>query len=165
MQRFRLKRDHWKHLRIHLPPEASRNSGLRLRWHSKLSSSHQQWRPNPWIIYPTTLLLISGAGLVAYGKFQPFRHIVLASVRCSRVAGWFCVSNCVDHTERSRFMIQGAAILGAIDYKRTFAQTFESEDDRLMAYSACHKRSAERVLRALLANGGVLKALGKSNLC
>jgi hypothetical protein len=105
MHRFRLKRDHWKHLRIHLPPEAPRNSGLRLRWHSKISSSHQQWRPNPWIIYPTALLLVSGAGLVAYGKFQPFRHIVLASVRCSRVAGWICFPNCVDHTKCSRFKV------------------------------------------------------------
>jgi hypothetical protein len=48
----------------------------------------------------------------------------------------------------------GAAILGAIDYKRAFAQTYDSEDERLAAYSDCHKRSAKRVLTALLANGG-----------
>ncbi len=47
-----------------------------------------------------------------------------------------------------------AAILGAIDYKRTFARTYESEEEKLDAYSQCHLRSANRVLRALLANGG-----------
>ena len=50
--------------------------------------------------------------------------------------------------------IVAAAFLGAIDYKRTFARTYTSEDERLEAYSQCHLRSARRVLRALLANGG-----------
>jgi aarF domain-containing kinase len=49
----------------------------------------------------------------------------------------------------------GAAVLGAIDYKRTFAANYESDKDRLKAYSECHTRSARRVLKALLANGGV----------
>ena len=48
----------------------------------------------------------------------------------------------------------GAALLGAIDYKRTFATQYQSEEERLKAYSECHTRSARRVLRALLANGG-----------
>jgi len=48
----------------------------------------------------------------------------------------------------------GAAVLGAIDYKWTFAQNFDSEDEEQKAYSQCHTRSAQRVLRALLANGG-----------
>ena len=48
----------------------------------------------------------------------------------------------------------GAAILGAIDYKRTFARAYASDEERLEAYSQCHLRSANRVLRALLANGG-----------
>lgn len=47
-----------------------------------------------------------------------------------------------------------AAILGVIDYKRTFAKTYASDEERLEAYSQCHLRSANRVLRALLANGG-----------
>lgn len=50
--------------------------------------------------------------------------------------------------------IKAAAVLGAIDYKRTFARTYASEEERHNAYSQCHLRSAERVLRALLANGG-----------
>ena len=47
-----------------------------------------------------------------------------------------------------------AAVLGVIDYKRTFAGTYASDEGRLEAYSQCHLRSASRVLRALLANGG-----------
>jgi hypothetical protein len=47
-----------------------------------------------------------------------------------------------------------AAVLGAIDYKRTFARTYASEEERFESYSQCHLRSAKRVLRALLANGG-----------
>ena len=45
--------------------------------------------------------------------------------------------------------------MGAIDYKRTFAQKYDSEEDELEAYSKCHTRSAKRVLKALLANGGM----------
>lgn len=47
-----------------------------------------------------------------------------------------------------------AAIFGAIDYKRTFARTYASDEEQFEAYSQCHLRSAKRVLRALLANGG-----------
>ena len=47
-----------------------------------------------------------------------------------------------------------AAILGAIDYKLTFAKSYNSEEEKAEAYSECHTRSARRVLKALLANGG-----------
>lgn len=47
-----------------------------------------------------------------------------------------------------------AAILSAIDYKMTFLKTYESEEESEEATSQCHTRSARRVLRALLANGG-----------
>jgi len=50
--------------------------------------------------------------------------------------------------------ITEAAVFGAIDYKRTFARTYASDEERVEAYSQCHLRSAKRVLRALLANGG-----------
>lgn len=50
--------------------------------------------------------------------------------------------------------ISEAAILGAIDYKVTFAKSYESDEALQDAHSRCHKRSAERVLTALLANGG-----------
>lgn len=66
---------------------------------------------------------------------------MLAVVRCSRVAE--------------------AAVFGVIDYKRTFAKTYASDEERLEAYSQCHLRSANRVLRALLANGGVFIKLGQ----
>ena len=47
-----------------------------------------------------------------------------------------------------------AAVLGAIDYKKTLSKTYVTEADKEQAYSDCHRRSAERVLKALLANGG-----------
>ncbi|RDB16803.1 ABC1 family protein MCP2 [Hypsizygus marmoreus] len=96
---------------------------------------------NPWILYSTPVLLLGGASWVAYEQSQPFRHTVLAFIRCSRVAG--------------------AAVLGTIDYKRTFARKYESDIERLQAYSDCHTRSAKRVLRALLANGGVFIKMGQ----
>lgn len=44
------------------------------------------WRGKPWVIYPTTFFLLSGAGLYAFDNYQPLRHTVLAVARCSRVA-------------------------------------------------------------------------------
>ncbi|KAH9949006.1 ABC1-domain-containing protein [Amylocystis lapponica] len=98
-------------------------------------------RLKPWVLYPTTLLVLCGATVVAYQTNQPFRHTALAIVRCSRVAE--------------------AAVLGAIDYKVTFAKSYDSDNVRLEAYSECHTRSAQRVLRALLANGGIFIKLGQ----
>jgi len=79
--------------------------------------------------------------VVAYDNYQPFRHTVLAVVRCSRIAQ--------------------AAIIGAVDYKKTLGKEYETEDAHNEALSQCHKRSAERVLRALLANGGIFIKLGQ----
>ena len=49
-----------------------------------------------------------------------------------------------------------AAVFGAIDYKKTLGKTYATEAEHDEALSKCHKRSAERVLKALLANGGTL---------
>ncbi|KAH8107866.1 ABC1-domain-containing protein [Cristinia sonorae] len=105
------------------------------------SSSRPSRRVNPWLAWPTTIVLFAGASVVAYENYQPFRHTVLAVVRCSRIAE--------------------AAVFGAVDYKKTLGQTYESEDARNEALSGCHKRSAERVLKALLANGGIFIKLGQ----
>ncbi|KAF9447494.1 atypical/ABC1/ABC1-B protein kinase [Macrolepiota fuliginosa MF-IS2] len=94
----------------------------------------------PWI-YSAAALLVGGAGYIAYQNYQPFRHTCLAAIRCSRVAG--------------------AAIIGAIDYKLTFTRHYDTENQYADAVSQCHKRSAERVLRALLANGGIFIKLGQ----
>ncbi|KAH9963906.1 ABC1-domain-containing protein [Russula dissimulans] len=91
--------------------------------------------------YFTAIAFGAGVGYIAYENYQPFRHTVLAVVRCSRVAE--------------------AAIFGVIDYKRTFARTYASGEEKREAYSQCHLRSADRVLRALLANGGVFIKLGQ----
>ncbi|KAF9460710.1 ABC1 family-domain-containing protein [Collybia nuda] len=102
---------------------------------------HSSRRNHSWTVYLGALLFIGGSSWIAFENFQPYRHSVLATVRCSRVAG--------------------AAILGAIDYKKTFAQSYSSEEERLEAYSECHTRSAKRVLKALLANGGVFIKMGQ----
>ncbi|KAI0344865.1 ABC1-domain-containing protein [Trametopsis cervina] len=86
-------------------------------------------------------LLLTGASYLAYQNHKPFRHATLAVVRCSRIAG--------------------AAITSAADYKWTFARTYQRAEESDLATSECHKRSARRVLRALLANGGIFIKLGQ----
>lgn len=45
---------------------------------------------NGWLyVIPTTVLVVGGAGVLAYNYNQPFRHTALAVVRCSRIAGEF----------------------------------------------------------------------------
>lgn len=116
-------------------------------WHKRLASSDapqtlpKRPRGKSWLRYPATLLALTGVGYYAYENHQPFRHAVLATLRCSQLAR--------------------AAISGAIDYKRTFARTYSSEEDRLEAVSQCHVRSATKVLNALLANGGIYIKLGQ----
>ncbi|KAG6810918.1 hypothetical protein H0H92_009813 [Tricholoma furcatifolium] len=95
----------------------------------------------PWITCPASLLLLAGAGWVAYDNSQDFRHSILAVVRCSRLGV--------------------AAVLGAVDYKTTFARSYPTEGDYAQALSECHTRSAQRVRRALLANGGVFIKIGQ----
>ncbi|KAG2145993.1 ABC1 family-domain-containing protein [Suillus bovinus] len=111
--------------------------------HKRLASSGapQHPRGRSWLWYPATLLALTGVGYYAYENHQPSRHAVLATIRCSRLAR--------------------AAISGAIDYKRTLADTYTSEEDRLEAVSQCHVRSATKVLNALLANGGIYIKLGQ----
>ncbi|KZT26756.1 ABC1-domain-containing protein [Neolentinus lepideus HHB14362 ss-1] len=96
-------------------------------------------RRHPWALYYT--LCLGGLGLIAYETNKPFRHSVLAVVRCSRVAY--------------------AAVRGIVDYKLTFSHNYASEEAQQDAYSMCHSRSAHRVLRALLANGGIFIKLGQ----
>ncbi|KIJ61310.1 hypothetical protein HYDPIDRAFT_137889 [Hydnomerulius pinastri MD-312] len=137
------------HLNLNLKPSSQslQHSSIRIRIKSPTRSfSTPPPRPNSrraksWLLLPTTTLLLGGAGYIAYEHYQPFRHAVLAVARCSRVAE--------------------AALLGAIDYKRTFAREYASEEERMEAYSGCHSRSARRVLKALLANGGVFIKLGQ----
>ncbi|KAI0785656.1 ABC1 family-domain-containing protein [Abortiporus biennis] len=114
-------------------------SKLHFSTNIELKSSTRQ--VNPWIAYPTTFILLAGAGFLAYENSQPFRHTVLAVVRCSRIAE--------------------AAVLGAIDYKKTLSIDYDSEEAKQEAYSECHRRSAKRVLKALLANGGIFIKLGQ----
>ncbi|KAF9531663.1 ABC1 family-domain-containing protein [Crepidotus variabilis] len=110
---------------------------------SKPIRNHRSGFPttSPWIFYPTCALVLGGTGLVAYETSQPFRHTVLAVARCSRVAG--------------------AAFLSAVDYKTTMIKSYKSTNEENQAYSECHTRSANRVLKALLANGGIFIKIGQ----
>ncbi|KZV95129.1 ABC1-domain-containing protein [Exidia glandulosa HHB12029] len=73
----------------------------------------------------------------------------LDAVRHARIAG-----------ERSR-RVASAVIASVIDYKFMFVRTYSSPEDYARALSECHSRSANRVLQALLANGGVFIKLGQ----
>ncbi|EJD02965.1 ABC1-domain-containing protein [Fomitiporia mediterranea MF3/22] len=109
---------------------------------SKANPSPFQRRPrSELLLYSGTLLAVGGGFYVAYKTNESFRHSCLAAVRCSRVAR--------------------AVVLGAIDYKWTFAKSYEDDQAKLQAYSDCHTRSAIRVLGALLANGGIFIKLGQ----
>ncbi|KAI0768419.1 hypothetical protein BC629DRAFT_1536354 [Irpex lacteus] len=69
----------------------------------------------------------------SHPKFQAVSSCLPGSVRCSRIAA--------------------AAILGAIDYKWTFAQSYKSPEES--------ERATSELLKALLANGGVFIKLGQ----
>lgn len=51
------------------------------------ASSSRSRRLSSWLAYPGSFLLLAGVSVVAYENYQPFRHAVLAVVRCSRIAG------------------------------------------------------------------------------
>jgi hypothetical protein len=84
--------------------------------------------------YIAFVLLVSGVGYGAYHR-ETLLHVGCATTRVTRIAI--------------------ATFQGAWDYHNTFKKTYSTKEDQLEAYSQCHTRSAQRVLRALLANGGI----------
>lgn len=138
-----------------------RNLSTPLRnYSSEHSNSPPRNRGRPslknYLTPPATLLLVGAAGYLAYEQYQPFRHTVLAVVRCSRIAG-------ADASYYTIYVILTlhieAAVLSAADYKITLGKAYASEEAGQEATSACHTRSARRVLKALLANGGMRDVL------
>lgn len=85
-------------------------------------------------LYITLALLTGGVGYVAYHR-ETLLHVGCATTRITRIAT--------------------ATFQGAWDYHNTFKKTYSSKEEQLEAYSQCHTRSAQRVLKALLANGGI----------
>ena len=118
-------------------------------------SAYRPAAKRPWFFYPSCVVLLGVAGLVGYHTSQPLRHTVLAVVRCSRVAGESISFK--TRTAASRFV--GAAIFSSIDYQLTMNGTHDSAEHEAHAYSECHTRSAKRVLKALLANGGLISGV------
>lgn len=104
---------------------------LKRTYSSRSAPSSRKFQPAPWI---ASAFLLSGVGLVSYDPPQQFTHTLHAIRRCSRVAE--------------------AVVPSAIDYKQTLGKDYDSEVSRQAALSECHTRSARRVLRAMLANGG-----------
>lgn len=86
-----------------------------------------------------TVVLLGAVGATTIASTSDdtsVKHLALAFVRCERIAR--------------------AVVYDAILYKRTFSKTYASDEERQAAYSRCHKKSAERVLEALKANGGAV---------
>ena len=98
---------------------------------SRSIPNSRKFRRAPWI---ASAFLLSGVGFVSYDSTQQIAHTSHAVRRCSRVAE--------------------AVVPSAIDYKRTLSKDYDSETSRQTAMSECHTRSAKRVLKAMLANGG-----------
>lgn len=88
----------WR-LRIPDIPRISRRN-LRIARH-RISPIDSPPKSKPWVLYPVSVLLLGGASWVAYENVQPFRHTLLASVRCSRVAGEFQKHPASNATDRS----------------------------------------------------------------
>ena len=62
------------------------------RWPFRRSGQPPPLRPfgaraRPLAAYSIAVACGAGLGFIAYENYQPFRHTVLAVVRCSRVAG------------------------------------------------------------------------------
>lgn len=111
-------------------------------------------RISSWISYPATLLLLSGGTWYAYENYQPFRHTVLAVVRCSRVGGKLMRFDLALGIIRVGNV--DAFVKNSFDYKKVMTHSYESEEERKEALSECHRRCADRVLKALLQNGGAI---------
>ena len=112
-------------------PSLHTNTLLKRTFASHTTPSSRKFQRGPWI---ASAFLLSGVGLVSYDPPQQVAHTLHAVRRCSRVAE--------------------AVVPSAIDYKRTLWKDYDSEASRQVALSECHTRGANRVLRAMLANGG-----------
>ncbi|KIY73026.1 ABC1-domain-containing protein [Cylindrobasidium torrendii FP15055 ss-10] len=120
--------------------QAVRNFGRDAK-HSRTRATSAPRRTSLIVALPVTALALAGLGYIGFQSSQNFRHTVLAVTRCSRIGE--------------------AAILSVVDYKLTFGKSYKSEEEKLQAYSECHTCCANRVLKALLANGGIFIKLGQ----
>lgn len=88
---------------------------------------------------------------ILYYTYSPFRHTVIAGVRCAR--------------------LMEAVVLDVWDYKQVFRReelmgelhtlTDEQREKRSQARRDCHRRGAERMLKALKKNSGIYVKLGQ----
>jgi aarF domain-containing kinase len=129
---------------------------LRRSFHPTPTSYARQRRPvltkNQRRIRRLRNLLVLLAFLsVLYYTYSPFRHTVIASIRCAR--------------------LMKAVALDVLDYKQTFSKeeamgelatlTDEQREIRSQGRRDCHRRSAQRMLEALKKNSGIYVKLGQ----
>ena len=55
--------------------------------HTTKGKEHQRGWRSPWAFYSGCAVALGVVGVVGYESNKPFRHTVLAVVRCSKVAG------------------------------------------------------------------------------
>jgi aarF domain-containing kinase len=97
------------------------------------------------------LLVVLTLLSILYYTYSPFRHTIIASVRCAR--------------------LMKAVALDVWDYKQTFRReeamgelhtlNDEQREIRSQARRDCHRRSAQRMLEALKKNSGIYVKLGQ----
>lgn len=138
-------------------PRASLNSPRPLVIHRQLHTSfksevgrippHRATRSPRRLKRLRNLLLLLVLLTLCYYSVPPFRHTIIAGVRCAR--------------------LMRAVILDVWDYKQTFKReellTDSAEDISLkrQARKDCHLRSATRMLEALKKNSGIYVKLGQ----
>lgn len=84
------------------------------------------------------------------------RHLGIQCLRSCDVLGSLVrdMIPCCTLSWELTLYVPDAAIVSVLDYKMMFSRSYGSPEEEADAYSQCHTRSAKRVLKALLANGG-----------
>lgn len=103
----------------------------------------------------------------AYSTWEPFRYTMISLQRCS-VIGQAVVLDAIDYKRYGGALPQQIMSLDQVlKFYRTFNRKYDSLEAERKALSECHLRSANRMLQALLKNGGIFVKLGQhvSSLC
>ncbi|EJD52676.1 ABC1-domain-containing protein [Auricularia subglabra TFB-10046 SS5] len=120
-------------------------SASRLHARRQLSHAHVTPKAAPvhrkWIRRTGGAVALCSVGLVGYDSLDSIRHASIAAERSARIGR--------------------AVVACVIDYKLMFSRNYATPLDYDVALSECHSRSANRILRVLLANGGVFIKLGQ----
>ncbi|KAH7108154.1 ABC1-domain-containing protein [Auriculariales sp. MPI-PUGE-AT-0066] len=103
--------------------------------------SRTRWARRTTIAVGASGLSLAAVGMTLDDPWTAARHSGIAAERSGRIAQ--------------------AVVASVVDYKFMFQRSYEGKDQYARALSECHSRSAQRVLKAILANGGVYVKLGQ----